>query len=330
MNVSPVSAVSPSQIDWRKLTAKEIIKYENQGVQVPDEYLQWAKTFINNISASDNDETTYEMALSSNENSQTTMSAAQRREQMEEEGYGLETIATTFEDESKTKAQDCTDTSSTLSDIGTTSDNLVSTLDSSLNDIFSKADSIKSEIEALKTQKNKNNLAKINELKQQLKGLGITGQSVLLGVDTDLNEYQTVIAEYSGKGPDAVNYGQETKKLGTELQKIALFDYLKVGKRVEDVGKDTIQKGDSFKDVYLETAERNRQNIINVNQLNIELKSKTGVAGLDGSSSTEDEKTSTEDEKDKENKQQEADRIGSASIDSILQYKIKKGEDIKA
>ena len=62
MNVSRIEAISPKQIDWRKLTAKEIIKYDNQGINVPPEYLQWAKEFRADLTANDKDETTYEMA----------------------------------------------------------------------------------------------------------------------------------------------------------------------------------------------------------------------------------------------------------------------------
>ena len=57
MDVSRIEAISPKQIDWRKLTAKEIIKYDNQGVEVPPEYLQWAKDFRADLTANDKDET---------------------------------------------------------------------------------------------------------------------------------------------------------------------------------------------------------------------------------------------------------------------------------
>ncbi len=62
MEVSRIDAISPKQIDWRKLTAKEIIKYDNQGVEVPTQYLQWAKEFRNDVESASKDETTYEMA----------------------------------------------------------------------------------------------------------------------------------------------------------------------------------------------------------------------------------------------------------------------------
>lgn len=62
MDISRIGPISPQQIDWRRLTAKEIIKYETQGVDVPSQYLQWAKEFIASVYSDDT--TTYEMAVS--------------------------------------------------------------------------------------------------------------------------------------------------------------------------------------------------------------------------------------------------------------------------
>ena len=62
MDVARISAVSPKQIDWRRLTAKEIVKYDQQGVEVPTQYIQWAKEFLASLET--NDETTYEKATS--------------------------------------------------------------------------------------------------------------------------------------------------------------------------------------------------------------------------------------------------------------------------
>ena len=64
MDVSRIEAISPKQIDWRKLTAPEIIEYKEQGVEVPSQYLQWAQSFLNDVNAADTDETTYETANS--------------------------------------------------------------------------------------------------------------------------------------------------------------------------------------------------------------------------------------------------------------------------
>ena len=63
MDVSRIEAISPRQIDGRRLTANQIIKYQEQGVDVPSQYIQWAQNFVNSIYS--DDVTTYEKATSS-------------------------------------------------------------------------------------------------------------------------------------------------------------------------------------------------------------------------------------------------------------------------
>lgn len=62
MDVSRIEAYNPKYYSWRDMTAKEILKYSKQGVEVPDIYVQWAQEFLKNISKYDNDEVTYEKA----------------------------------------------------------------------------------------------------------------------------------------------------------------------------------------------------------------------------------------------------------------------------
>lgn len=64
MDVSRIEAYNPNKINWRNMTAKEILKYEKQGVHVPDVYSQWAHEFLSNVHKYDNDEVTYENAKS--------------------------------------------------------------------------------------------------------------------------------------------------------------------------------------------------------------------------------------------------------------------------
>ena len=64
MDVSRIESFNPNKINWRNLTAKEILKYEKNGVQVPDVYAQWAHNFLANVQKYDNDEVTYEKAKS--------------------------------------------------------------------------------------------------------------------------------------------------------------------------------------------------------------------------------------------------------------------------
>lgn len=62
MDVSRIEAFNPNRINWKILTAKEIMKYERQGIEVPDVYLQWAQEFLNSVHNNDNDNVTYEAA----------------------------------------------------------------------------------------------------------------------------------------------------------------------------------------------------------------------------------------------------------------------------
>ena len=64
MDVARIEAFNPNRINWKILTAKEIIKYERQGVEVPDVYLQWAQEFISSVNETDSDNITYEAAKS--------------------------------------------------------------------------------------------------------------------------------------------------------------------------------------------------------------------------------------------------------------------------
>lgn len=64
MDVSRIESFNPNRINWRNMTAKEILKYEKNGVQVPDVYAQWAHNFLDNVQKYDNDEVTYEKAKS--------------------------------------------------------------------------------------------------------------------------------------------------------------------------------------------------------------------------------------------------------------------------
>lgn len=109
MDVARISAVSPRQIDWRNLTAKQIIKYERQGVDVPSVYLQWAQDFRATLDS--NDETTYEMAQST---TQTTDKKTEESKVVDNSLVGVELSETstppdiTKEEQNETNSTDST------------------------------------------------------------------------------------------------------------------------------------------------------------------------------------------------------------------------------
>ena len=89
MDVARISAVSPKQIDWRRLTAKEIVKYDQQGVEVPTQYIQWAKEFLASLET--NDDVTYEKASSTSPaTSQTSTPESSTPETSSQTAVGVE------------------------------------------------------------------------------------------------------------------------------------------------------------------------------------------------------------------------------------------------
>src|SRR5574344_2160621 len=182
MDVSRISAITPKQIDWRALTAKEIIKYENIGVTVPSQYLQWAMEF--RASLETNDETTYEMALNKKSSktpetsnttvststlttdttdttsttnttsttdttgtTQETKSAAQtKREEMQLAGINLKNQALSFTKDSKDDSKAVLESASKIEDAESRSVDEIASLQNMMEELLSKAESTQNEL----------------------------------------------------------------------------------------------------------------------------------------------------------------------------------------
>lgn len=354
MDVSRIEAISPKQIDWRKLTAKEIIKYDNQGVNVPLEYLQWAKEFRADLTANDKDETTYDTmgtsqavadptyaeahssvnAEGSEEGSDESqnLTAKERRDKLLEEKsyYG---VAKIFSEESKNKAQYSESAEALLNNTGNKSDNETENIESSIRALMEEADELKSKIESLKNKssndKGQNNTSKILQLQRQIKQLGQTGQVMAAGVDADLNEYKSVIEAQYPIGDDAVDTGNVTVEMGEVIKKWPFFfDW--VGERIVESGENAINKGDLAKQAAVDASDRNSQNLSQIGDLKNDIEGKTGVQAV--SFTNEDVKAKNaknEDKKDSSSSKTAEDQqiaIASGSIDEIMKYKIRKGE----
>ncbi len=358
MEISAISAVSPKEIDWRRLTAKEIIKYENEGVEVPDEYLQWAKDFQNALQAGDNDDTTYETAAAasanttaqpqseeasegSEEQESEKLTAEQRRDKMLESGESYYKVARTFSSESKVKAAESVIADAILNETGSNSDSKVESLESSISALLEEADELKSQIESLKNKNSKDNkldnAAKIIQLQRQLKQLGASGQAMTAGTDADLNEYNSVIDSQRSIGADAVDTGNVTVEMGEKLKKSSWISLFIIGKKIIKNGKKSIEKGDMAQQTAQEVSSINSQNISQVSKKQNEIFAKTGAAAVsfdEGDAKSKDAKNDGEEsskaqteEKSGENQQA---AIASGNIDEIMKYKIRKGEDVNS
>ncbi|MCM1338523.1 MAG: hypothetical protein NC191_02500 [Muribaculaceae bacterium] len=349
MEISAISAVSPKQIDWRKLTAKEIIKYDQQGVEVPGEYLQWAKQFQADIKSAENDDTTYEMAVSAGANVATAnisanaeqdvegdeekLTAAQRRDKMLQDGENYYKVAKVFSAESVEKAAQSEDSSSRLSEIGSISDVRTQTLESEIDTLMTQADELKAQINSLKTQKSTSglgNIIQIKHLERQLKSLGIQGQTMAGAVDSDLNEYKSDIGSQDELNSGNIEHGSVTMEMGDRIKSI--FWFHAAGVIIERNGKKAVEKGQDAQDIGKEIQQKNNSNLVQVRKLESQIAAKTGAsAASSGSAKNNEEDGSDADKKDSANQsesEQTKDIAAMGNMNEILQYKIRKGEEV--
>lgn len=359
MDVSRIGPISPQQIDWRKLTAKEIIKYDNEGVEVPTQYLQWAKEFQQDLAATDKDDTTYEMATAATANANTSanqdtanttndddqntddnqkLTASQRRDIMRKSGMSYVKIAKIFGKESAVRAQLSEASEAALNEIGNTSDSETESLESSIENILSQAEELKSQISALKHKKSGTaglgNMAKIQELKSQLKALGMTGQAMAVGISNDLNDNNNYILAQEDLNAETIDYGAVTIKSAAKIMSnIFLFAY---GLHIVRKGERAINKGESAIDTANTVQQQNNDNITRIESAKNKISITTGVdesAAQDSESSKNSNKQDSGNSNDPANQSAgitETEKSATANLEQILQAKIRRGEDINS
>jgi hypothetical protein len=199
MEVSRIEAAPTKIIDWRRLTAKEIIKYNNDGVEVPPQYLKWAIDFRQDLEKNDKDDITYEMAekqkiedakkeepveaetvnnerpaeIASNTDNETDPEnapaqdvnnktpAEQKREDMENSGEGLRKIAITFIKDSKNANKEDIAAAAEIKNAQNSSTKEIETLEAEMSTIISRAQSVQDD---LKNEIDSINSGKSNKL----------------------------------------------------------------------------------------------------------------------------------------------------------------------
>ena len=253
MDVARIDAVSPRQIDWRKLTAKEIIKYDSQGIDVPVEYLQWAKQFRADISSGDKDDTTYEMATNpatietnqpepsiqisadtdnnsvnddntndDNQNKTELTPAQQKREELQNSGVSLRNQAKSFTVDSKNASKSMLESAAIIASTQELSNNEIQALDGEMKELLSKAEAaqneLKSQVANINNSKNdKSAFAKINRLQKELERYGNEGQSNLAASESDFSSYDATLNAQTNGILNAKDFGSETVGVGNDL-----------------------------------------------------------------------------------------------------------------
>lgn len=253
MDVARIEAISPQKIDWRRLTAKEIIKYEQQGVDVPAQYLQWAQEIRNSLNTSD--ETTYEQALSMPKPTSTPIStdvqipldssttgdvatastattsntevedktAAQlKREQLENAGISLRSQAKIFTQDSSNNISSVVYSIETLMNAQSQSNSEIENLENYMSELLAKAQSDKNTLKNAVDRLNADNgdvssLSKINQIQSQLLQYGNQGQSDVASTEGDLVQYSSIMNAQTDLYLNAKDFGNETVNLGNDL-----------------------------------------------------------------------------------------------------------------
>ncbi len=255
MDVARISAVSPKQIDWRRLTAKEIVKYDQQGVEVPTQYIQWAKEFLASLET--NDETTYEKATSNptvsttqqtstpetasptaegdegtsvEEDSSTSetdtpqteeeKTAAQlKRQELQENGVSLRKQAKIFTGDSKENTKSVLESAALISAVENASVNEIESLENYMNDLLAKAEETQNEL--------KGEVAKINDDKSDKTTF------------SKINQLQKQLEKYGTQGQSQIS-GTEGDLTGFEA---VINEQSPVMSNASDFGNETINVG---------------------------------------------------------------------------------------
>lgn len=317
MDVSLIEAISPRQIDWRRLTANQIIKYQEQGVDVPSQYIQWAQNFVNSIYS--DDVTTYEKATSSSsvetstntsdvtsENTEETApvdesgdttteetnktEAQTKREQLQQDGVSLVDQAISFTSDSNAGRKAVNESASIISDAQDASVNEIQELESYMDELLAKAEQtqneFKNEVSKINDDKSdKSTFAKINRLQQELQKMGTQGQSEISATEANLIGFDSLINAQTPTIDSALDFGGETVTVGNELMDVAkrsglmgIFYYMPIAKTTINAGNSAVDASDNTLNLQNETLDINNANKSTASSFKIQVQSKTGVA----------------------------------------------------
>lgn len=317
MDVSRIEAISPRQIDWRRLTANQIIKYQEQGVDVPSQYIQWAQNFVNSIYS--DDVTTYEKATSSpsvetstntsdvtSENTEETApvdesgdttteetnktEAQTKREQLQQDGVSLVDQAISFTSDSNAGRKAVNESASIISDAQDASVNEIQELESYMDDLLAKAEQtqneFKNEVSKINEDKSdKSTFAKINRLQQELQKMGTQGQSEISATEANLIGFDSLINAQTPTIDSALDFGGETVTVGNELMDVAkrsglmgIFYYMPIAKTTINAGNSAVDASDNTLNLQNETLDINNANKSTASSFKIQVQSKTGIA----------------------------------------------------
>lgn len=229
-------------IAWKNLTADEIIKYINQGEDVPEEIKRWAtevqklqdipddityasvngssnKDEINNTRA-DSDEPDADDAAE-----KTTMTQAQQfRQNLELDGMSKYDQGKTMSDQSVTATKAEETMATRLSEIQELSEVLSSQAENKADETVQKTSSMKQELNQLieKAKSGDKSLTpadfnRISELGNILNATGLQVQAEIGDIGNQISALDNEIIQFENIAPTATDFGTETVAIGSEL-----------------------------------------------------------------------------------------------------------------
>lgn len=209
-----------TSINWNDLTANEVLEYEDEGQEVPEEVLAWAQDMAKTDNA---DDVTYEMSTSGEEQPQNA--AQQLREEMSNNGVSLKQQGRQFIEESKNKEdltlQAIEQMAPLLASAQAIGDEATDIADTAQTQL----EALKAQIESLAAEKNdKPRFLQSRETRGEVQGLqavaaalGTQATDEIQGLDAELGEIDAIINEGAVSSQLSVDFGSETVSIGQEL-----------------------------------------------------------------------------------------------------------------
>ena len=208
-------------INWNDLTANEVLEYQDEGQDVPDEVLAWAQEMAGTENA---DEITYEMA-SSNEEGTTGNAATDLRQQLSDGGMSLKDRGKVFIDESKAKEDLTLQSITEMAPLLVTAQEIGDEAEAVGDNAKTRLEALNSQIQALISENSKtppmfrsnSERGEIQGLKAVAEALSTGAQTQLEGLDAELDEIDAMVNGGFVSSQNSIDFGSETVSIGNDL-----------------------------------------------------------------------------------------------------------------
>lgn len=210
-------------INWNDLTATEVLEYQDEGQEVPDEILAWAQEMAATDKA---DEITYEMYEENGAEADSTGNAAKDlRQVLSDSHFGLKTQGKIFIEQSKEKEDLTLQAITQMAPLLNTAQEIGEEAEAIGDTATTQLEALKSQIEALVNEKNdkprllqdRSERGEIQGLQAVAAALGSNAENQLQGLDAELEAVDEIVNNGAFSSQEAIDFGTETVSIGSEL-----------------------------------------------------------------------------------------------------------------